>query len=175
MRNTFLLLILLSMGIALSAQQDTPSAPATFTKPLTENGCPVDFGAQVNSRPIARTIEDVRKHGNSPLLELTFGHRNTPKILGVTVTIHGLSSSRRFLPVSERSGEQRVQTFRLGPAHGSADLAHTEVWVTKMLFVRWAEVIELNYADGTTWHESPSAQCRAVPDLFHLVDLTAQQ
>jgi hypothetical protein len=171
MRNAFLLLIL-STGTILSAQQH--SAPTVYNLPLASSDCPVNFGAELNSRLIARTVEDAQKHGDSPRLKLTFGHKDAPKILGATVTIHGLSSSRRYLPVSERSAANRTQTFKLDQAAGSPGLAHTEVWVTQMALVRWAEVTELNYADGTTWHPSRFTQCRAVPSLFHPVNLTAQ-
>jgi hypothetical protein len=164
MRNTFLLLLLLSTGIGLSAQQTLPRAQVTV-RPLASSTCPVNFAAQLNSRFIKRAAGDVRKHDDVPLLKLTFGQLNTPEILSATVTIHGLSPSSRYMLVNEPSGANRTQTFQLD----QAGLGNTEVSVTQMRFVRWAEVTALNYADGTTWHSSRYEQCRAVPSNFHLV------
>ncbi|HEV2709092.1 MAG TPA: hypothetical protein VGU67_02660 [Edaphobacter sp.] len=170
MRNTFLLLLLLSTDIGLSAQQTLPPVQTTVIRPLASSACPVNFDAQLNSRFIKRAAGEVRKHDDAPLLQLTFGQLSAPEILSATVAIHGLSPSSRYMPVNEPSGANRTQTFQLDQTPGSAGLGHTEVLVTQMRFVRWAEVTALNYADGTTWHPSSHEQCRAVPSNFHLVN-----
>jgi hypothetical protein len=169
MRDAFLLLAVLSAGVYVSAQQAISANPAKSV------GCPIGFGAQVNGRAIARTAEDQKKIGDAPLLELTFGQRDTPKIVSASVTVHGLSSSRRFLLVDQGSDENATETFELGPGHGATELTHTAVWVRKMLFVNWAEVTELRYADGSTWQRSSDSQCRVVPSKLHLIDAVAGQ
>jgi hypothetical protein len=169
MRNAFLLLAVLSAGVYVSAQQAISANPAESV------GCPIGFGAQVNGRVIARTAEDQKKIGDAPLLELTFGQRDTPKIVSASVTVHGLSSSRRFLLVDQGSDENATETFELGPGHGATELTHTAVWVRKMLFVNWAEVTELRYADGSTWNASSDSQCRVVPSKLRLIDAVAGQ
>jgi hypothetical protein len=165
MRNAFLFLTLLSAGVFVSAQQ------TNFTKLYKSEGCPIGFGAQVNGRAIARTAEDQKKIGDAPLLDLTFRRRDTPRILSASVTVHGLSSSNRYLPVDKGSDENTTQTFDLG---GAAGLTDTEILVTKMLFVNWVEVTELRYANGSEWHASSEQQCRVVPSKLRLVDATAQ-
>ena len=90
------------------------------------------------------------------------------------MVVHGLLASAGYLPVGERSQTARTQAFELNLAPGKAAVAETEVTVTKMRFVRWAELTELRYADGSTWHPSGTAECRAVPSLFRLVDLAAR-
>ncbi len=126
--------------------------------------------AQVNARAIARKAEDVKKNGDVPLLELTFGQRGKAKVMGAVVKVHGVMSSNRYLPVDERSGEDMTQTFDLG---GAAGLTDTSVWVTKLSYVDWAEVTELRYADGSSWHASSKVGCRAVPSKLRLIDATA--
>jgi hypothetical protein len=169
MRNAFLLLMVLSAGVYVSAQQAISANPAKSV------GCPIGFGAQVNARAIAQTAEDQKKIGDAPLLELTFGQRDTPKIVSASVTVHGLSSSHRFLPVDQGSDENATESFELGQGHGATGLTHTAVWVRKMLFVNWAEVTELKYADGSTWHASSDSQCRVVPSKLRLIDAVAGQ
>ena len=170
MRNTFLLPLLLSTATGLSAQQTLPRAQVTITRSLASRACAVNFDAQLNSRFIKRDPGDVRKHDDAPLLKLTFGPLSAQKVVSATVTIHGLSPSSRYMLVNKPSGANRTQTFQLDQTPGSAGLSDTEVRVTQMRFVRWAELTALSYADGTTWHPSRYEQCRAVPSNFHLVD-----
>ncbi len=173
MRNLLVLKIfcvtVLSAGVSLPAQQTIPDQPAM------DFGCPIGFRAEVNGRAIARSIEDQKKNGDTPLLDLTFTVRDTPRILSASVTVHGFTSYKRFLPVDGRSDESTAQTFELGRGRGTAGLTSAEVRATKMLFVNWAEVTELRYADGSAWHPRADAQCRTVPNKLRLVDATAVQ
>ncbi len=93
----------------MSAQQSCPG------KSPRSEACPIGFGAQVNARAIARKAEDVKENGEGPLLELTFGQRGTPKVMGAVVKVHGVVFSDRYLPVDKRSGENPsgnvTQTF----------------------------------------------------------------
>jgi hypothetical protein len=167
MRNAILFLTMLSVGIGMSGQQTSSINPAT------SKGCPIGFGAQVNGRAIAQTADDQKKNGNGPLLEMMFSVRDTAKILSAGVTVHGLSSSNRYLPVDQHSDENAAQTFKLDRASGADGLTNAAVWLNKILFVNWAEVIELKFADGSVWHESSDSRCRTVPSKLLLVDATA--
>ena len=137
MRTAPLLLALaISTALPLAAQQPRISPPS---------GCPIVFGAQMNGRAIARTIEDQKKYGSAPQLQLTFRAGDVQKILGATLVVHGLPSSSRYLSrrIKVRAGTP-PQTFDLG---GDAGLSEAEmVWLTKVLFVDWAELTELRYA-----------------------------
>jgi hypothetical protein len=167
MRNAILFLTMLSASVCMSAQQ------TSSTKVATSEGCPIGFGAQINGRAIAQTAADQKKNGSGPLLEMTFSVRGAAKIVSANVTVHGLSSSDRYLPVDQHSDENAAQTFELDRASGAAGLTNAAVWLNKILFVNWAEVTELKYADGSVWHESSDSQCRAVPSKLLLVDATA--
>jgi hypothetical protein len=172
MRSLFLSISLLAVSIPAVAQY---SGSAQYSP---SSSCPIDFGAQVNGRAIARTIEDEKKNPNASLLELTFGrwdHPQVPKIVSASVTVHGASSSDRYLPVGQRTGLEKVatQTFELGKDRGAAGLLNAEVWVSRMTSVSWAEVRELKYADGSVWHASLDSECKARPSLFRLVDAGA--
>lgn len=166
MRNALLLLTLLSTGIGLSAQ---PSPSTKVIRSGVNLNCPVNFDAQLNSRFVERTITAGQRHADSPSLDLSFGQLNAPPIVSATVTVHGSSPSPQYLPVADLSANNRTQTFKLEPAAGSAGLTQTEVSVNQMALIGWAEITQLNYADGTTWHSSPTTLCRARPSAFHLV------
>ena len=172
MRRTDLLLLLLTASLSLSAQQ-TRFATKAARYPLVSGGCPVNFGAELEGRAVMRSAEDAKHAIDSPLLKLTFTHLKTPMIKAATVTVHGLSATGRYLQVAEQPSEDRTQTFDLAGPSDASDLVSTEVSVNKMALVRWVEVTELTYADGSSWHSSDLAQCHAVPSRFHLVDATA--
>jgi hypothetical protein len=169
MRNALLFLTMLSAGAYVSAQQ------TSSTKPSVSQGCPIGFGAQVNARAMARTVEDEKKNGVGPLLELTFGRRGAARILAATVAVHGLSASGRYLPVGESSDSQTTQSFQLGSEHRAARLTDADVRVNKVLSVDWVEVTKLEYADGSQWQASPDEQCRAVPSKLQLIDAVGER
>ena len=73
MRNALLVLALLSISCYVSAQQITPVRPAK------SDMCPIGFGVQIDGRAVARTVEDEKKNGDGPLLELTFKRRDAQK------------------------------------------------------------------------------------------------
>jgi hypothetical protein len=43
------------------------------------------------------------------------------------------------------------------------------VSVNDLTSVAWISVIELRYADGSTWHTRPGAECRVTPDGMMLI------
>ncbi len=176
MRNALLLLLLLSTGVSLSAQQSHFGPPTSIFVRTSGTECPVNFDAQLNSQPQRHFIQEQKKFSDSPLLDLTFGYPKTAKIIGASITVHGVSASNsaRYRTVSEPAGPQKTQTFRLDRAPESTGLAHAQVRVTEMMFVRWAEITELRYADGTAWHPTSLAQCRALPSGFRLISQPAQ-
>jgi hypothetical protein len=167
MRNALLVLALLSISCYVSAQQITPVRPAK------SDMCPIGFGVQIDGRAVARTVEDEKKNGDGPLLELTFKRRDAQKILSANVIVHGLYSSNRYLPINKPSDENRMQTFQLDQNDGASGLTAAEVRVNQMLSVSWVEVTELKYSDGSAWHTSSEGQCRVVPSKLLLIGATA--
>ena len=160
MRDTLLLLTMFSASVCGMSQQTIASGPAAI------EGCPIGFAAQVNARVIARSIDDEKKHGDAPLLELAFRHDGSP-IVSASVAVHGWSASNRFLPVFQSSAGQTAQMFEL--VSGAAGLRESEVRPDKVLFVDWVEVTGLKYADGSVWDKSADVQCRVDVSKFRLV------
>ncbi len=164
----------LALASGLFGQEGTRSAQFRPLKPIIL-GCPVTFGAQTDGRAVARTIEDMHRNPDAPLLRLTFGPERT--ILSANVVIHGSQGSGLLLPVAGQSGQTRVdstQSFELKRSSGQQTVADTEVRVTQLRLVRWAELAEVRFADGSIWRPAPDAPCRAVLSPFHLASATAQ-
>ena len=173
MRVAFALSVL-AMTTGLFGQEGTRSAQFHLLKPGTI-GCPVFFGAQIDVRAVARTIDDMHQNPDAPLLRLTFGPGRT--ILSTNVVIHGSQGSGLLLPVAGQSGQKTADTtqnFELKRLSGQPTVADAEVRVTQLRLVRWAELTEVTFADGSIWHPTSDAQCRAVPSLFHLASASAQ-
>jgi hypothetical protein len=156
--------------LALSAFAGAQESPLVL--PYVENSCPINFGAQVNGRAIARTVEDQNRHGNSPLLDLTFKRLDGVYIVSASVTVHGTSSGSVYLPVDQGVGKVATQTFELARQQEGAGLSHAAVYVDKMSLVKWSEITELKFADGVVWHATANSHCRARINLLRLVDAT---
>ena len=166
MRDASFLMILLLAGGHLSAQTIAPSEPASI-------GCPVHFGAEVSGRAVARSAKDAKKDDSAQLLELKFSPLSA-HIVSATVIVHGLSQKGRFLPANSATHEDETQVFHLKEASGTPGLVHSDVWISKMTVIKWAELTELQYEDGSVWQPSKDSQCRSVPSGLRLVNATAQ-
>jgi hypothetical protein len=144
-----------------------------FSAPSASAGCPVKFGAQIDSRLVARSIADEHKNPNSQILKVTFDRVDSPTVVNASITVHGFSPSSRLLPVEQHSEANKTQTFELKSGPG-LDLSQTDLKITGLALVRWAEVTELRFSDGSTWHKSASEQCSATPSGFRLVGLSSK-
>jgi hypothetical protein len=171
MRGFSLLAVLLSVGAGLPAQQ---VVRGQWEVPdITSVGCPVSFGASLSARAIAHSARDGGEQDqNSKLVELRFGRSDALAVVGAQVVIHGLAENARVLPVAGAPKGELSQTFQLKAVSDSSGLTEHDVWVSKMI-VRWAEVTELRYADGSVWRPSKGAYCRSVPSMYQPVNAEA--
>jgi hypothetical protein len=182
MRDLSLLMVFVLAGASTSAQENPVQPSQRVVTRAVSEGCPVNFGAQVNARAIVHSVQDA-KEKDAQLLELRFerlrasGSEATGAeartILRASVTVHGVDQGARVLPVRNARDEDRTQVFELERRTEPAGLVDRDVWVHKML-VKWAEVTELRFADGSVWRASKDSYCRATPSLFRLVAATAR-
>jgi hypothetical protein len=78
------------------------------------------------------------------------------------------SSESRVMPASPTAEQDSTETFTLRSDKRQA-LLHSSVWSYKLNGVSWADLTNIEYADGTTWHASSTARCHAVPSRTLLV------
>jgi hypothetical protein len=180
MRNLSLLLVVVLAGASLSAQDQGVSSTASPRAAQWSadshggsEGCPVTFGAAVSSRATVETTKGIRRDASAVVLQLSFKGTGGRKIFKASVRVHGWAPAPRFVPVGAAPQVDRTQVFQLVDTSGESGLENRNVRVSRML-VRWAEITELSYADGSVWRTSRASYCRTTPSLFHLVEAAAQ-
>ena len=149
---------------------NTPASVTTFTVDPASSGCPVGFVASRQSNPQLETASDATKHGPGQGLHLILNRRSHPDIQSIEVTVYATSLKPRTLLLNGSSPDTISKTFTLEREKGTASLDEADVWMHQVGSVRWADLISITYADGTTWHPIANLKCRAVPSNFLLVD-----
>ncbi len=132
--------------------------------------CPVGFQAEVDPRLVKREVKDGKKVVESTSVRLSFMPTDAKKtMVAASVTAHGIAPSGQLMLVSGSLEESRTQAFQLKWASGAAGLLEREVTVTDVPFVRWVELNQVTYGDGTVWSAAEGASCRAELSKFHYV------
>jgi hypothetical protein len=170
----FLLAGTLSLAQAPAAvHSESNSSPVVLKSIPNGTECPIGFRADRLSTAQVLSAADVPKNGHALGLHLTLDHRTAPTIESIEVTVYGISQRGRIVPtdIQATTSDTRdtvSKTFSLHRTADSENLTDTDVWMHKVGALRWADLNEVQYADGTTWHPSGSAKCRAIPDNYVL-------
>lgn len=149
---------------------NTPASVTIFNIDQTNSGCPIGFFASRQADVQMSTASDAAKNGPAQGLHLVLNRRSHPDIQRVEVTVYASSLKPRTLLLNGSSPDTISKTFTLEREKGSATLDEADVWMHQVGSVRWADLISITYADGTTWHPIANLKCRAVPSNFLLVD-----
>ncbi len=96
------------------------------------------------------------------------------RIVAAELEVHGTSNRSRALPAGGAvlTNEPTADAMRSVHLVSSVPADQTRmrtVSVHDLTSVAWISVIELRYADGSTWHARPGAECRVVPDGMMLI------
>ena len=164
MRNLFGTCSLL-LSTALVAQ-----APArvTLDAPMVASGaCPVGFSARhANGGSLLAVSPATKPHGQP--YEVAFAPGKSRAVVQARVTLHGMSGSH-VIPAGTDVIENTTETFSIAPAGGVDHLFTSVVYARKLTAIRYIELRELTFADGTEWHASATSTCRVAPNGFLLV------
>jgi hypothetical protein len=185
MRRLSASLFLLASAVALSQTNNQTSSPAAGVQNPTNapmaatttilpivpatSGCPIGFFANRQSNLQLETASDAEKHGPAQGLHLVLNRHSLPDIQSIEVTVYASSLKPRTLLLNSSSPDTISKTFTLEREKGSASLDEADVWMHQVGSVRWADLISISYADGTTWHPIANLKCRAVPSNLLLV------
>jgi hypothetical protein len=106
--------------------------------------------------------------------DLSMKNTRLQRIVAAELEVHGTSNKSRIVPASGAmlTNEPRADAVRSVHLASSvpADQSRTRtVSVKDLTSVAWISVIELRYADGSTWHARPGSECRVVPDGMMLI------
>ena len=169
MRGVSGLLALAMASGVVWAQANDHIGPTVFMGAPVSTGCPMGFSVERQAAGAVRYAkgEQAQTHGQG--LELKFNPQNDPrKIVKVNITVHGIDGSARVIPAGEKSGDDVAELFEL-TAVGDDSLRHSNVWTKRMNVIRWVDLTEVAYADGSVWLASASGRCRVEPSAFLLV------
>ena len=131
--------------------------------------CPVVFGAQANAAPVMMLTTD----GSSALVRtvsLQFDSRDGRTIDSATVTIRGVTPSHLYLKTGKDSEEKQERTFHIESRAGSNGFTQSDLSVSGITALRTAEITEIRFTDGTSWHPTGIAGCVAYFNGVHLVN-----
>lgn len=170
MRGVSGLLVLAMASAGVWAQGNAHSEMTVLAGPPDSSGCPVGFSAERRSTTEVRYAKDGRREIRGQGLELKFDSRTEPKkILKANVTVRGVTGAARVIPAGRASVDDVAEIFQLGAATGEDRLRHSRIWTQRVSTVRWVDLTEISYADGSVWHASQGERCRIEPSKFLLV------
>ena len=169
MRGVSGLLVLVMASAGVWAQGNAHNEITALVGPPSTAGCPVGFSAERRSITEVRYAKDGRQLRGQGL-ELKFDSRTEPKkILKANVTVRGVTGEARVMPAGSGSTDDVAEIFQLGVAAGEDSLRHSSIWTERVATVRWVDLTEVSYTDGSEWHASQGQRCRVEPNGFLLV------
>jgi hypothetical protein len=181
--------LLLFAATALIAQGG-PSAEARRMVVEKPAACPVELSATHRSdgmllnagRQAPGEPDPPEAAQGKPHQSLDFSMKNTrlERIVGAELEVHGTSMRKRVLRANEGTAAGNVMLTDQPAADAvrhvhlvssvPAEQSRTRVVsVDDLTSVGWISVIELRYADGSTWDAGPGRECRVVPDPVTLI------
>ena len=152
-------------------------APASVANPAA---CPVELsaaqhglGQKVDVGPNAPAVPpDANRTRQS--IDLSMKNTRLQRIVAAELEVHGTSNKSRVVPaggavLTNEPTADTVRNVHLTSSVPAEQLRTRTVSVSDLTSVAWISVIELRYADGSTWHTRPGAECRVTPDGMMLI------
>ncbi len=164
--RTPILAALLLIPSALTAQAPANSI-IVLQAPLNQN-CPVGIEARHSSQG---AVKQVRDAGAPHQLgyNIALNSLNFAPIRQASITLRGLAGAH-VIPASTHAEADATETFTLTPGDSPKASFHSIVYTGKLTGVRWVELNEVTYADGTQWHQKEGSVCRVAPNGYMLVN-----
>jgi hypothetical protein len=152
------------------------AAPATAANP---SACPVELsavqhgmGELVAAGPNTSPIPEADGRHAAQSIDLTMKNTRLQRIVAAELEVHGTANKSRVLrtnAVADQPMADAVRNVHLVSSVPADQTRMRTVSVNDLTSVAWVSVIELRYADGSTWHARPGAECRVTPDPLMLV------
>jgi hypothetical protein len=164
-----------SLAQAPSAVRSESRASSVVLREIpVGTGCPIGFRADRQSTAQILTAGSAKQNEPALGLHLTLDRQTTPAIESVEFTVYGLSPRSRILPADLLTSDADTtdiisKSFELQKGSNNETLSNADVWMSKAGALRWVDLNEIRYTNGTTWHPSASTKCRAIPSNFVLV------
>jgi hypothetical protein len=166
------------LSLAAFAAPVCLGAPAVASNP---SACPVELsaaqhgaGVLIAAGPNAPAVPEPDGKHAQQAIDLSMKNTRLERIVAAELEVHGTSNKSRVLPAAGAvlTNEPRADAVRnvhlVNSVPGDQTRTRT-VSVNDLTSVAWISVIELRYADGSTWHARPGSECRVTPDPIMLI------
>jgi hypothetical protein len=152
-------------------------APASVANPAA---CPVELsaeqrgmGALVAVGPDSPAVPPDANHPRQSI-DLSMKNIRLQRIVAAELEVHGTSNKSRVLPaggavLTNQPTADAVRNVHLVSSVPAEQSRTRTLSVNDLTSVAYILVIELRYADGSTWHARPGAECRVIPDGMMLI------
>jgi hypothetical protein len=158
------------------------AAPACLAAPVVvanPSACPVELSAEQHGAGVLIAAgpnqpavpEPGGKHAQQAI-DLSMKNTRLQRIVAAELEIHGTANKRRMLrtnAVADQRMADAVRNVHLASSVPGDQTRTRTVAVNDLTSVAWISVIELRYADGSTWHTRPGSECRVTPDGMMLI------
>lgn len=142
------------------AQQNTPALRPASADVIASDSCPISLEAKQRQRA-PYLLTSGNGPATHPVYSIGVESLNASALREVTVELVGPTGLHYERTVGGFVGTgTAVERFRLT---GSSN---PHVAATKVTAVRWINLVQVIYADGTTWHRGPEKVCRIAPSGF---------
>jgi hypothetical protein len=136
--------------------------------------CPIGFHVNRQATPQVLSAGDTQKTTPALGLHLTLDHQTAPAIESIEITVYGVSPKGQVLPTNQWAADTDTRdiiskSFQLQRSAGAETLNNADIWMHEVGGLRWVDLNEVRYTDGTSWRPSGSAKCRAIPSNLVLV------
>jgi hypothetical protein len=174
MRHPFSLSTLI-LSLAAFAAPACLAAPAVAANP---SACPVELSAAQHGAGVLlatgpkRTVPTPHNQQTQQSIDLSMKSTRLERIVAAELEVHGTSNKSRVVRTAAVAGQPMADAVRNVHLANSVPADQTRmhtVAVNDLTSVAWISVIELRYADGSTWHAGPGRECRVAPDPLMLV------
>jgi hypothetical protein len=171
----FLLIASASHAQSATVSRSKPDASAVILRNIPAGAdCPIGFRANRQSTVQVLSANNGEKNVPALGLHLTLDHPATPAIESIEVTVYGVSPRGRIVPTDFQAADANTRdtvskSFLLKRSANDKTLGNADVWMHQVGALRWVDLNEVRYTDGTTWRPSASEKCRAVPSDVVLV------
>jgi hypothetical protein len=173
---TALLLLPVTTLLAQSPAPHTNSNASSVVLRSAPTGteCPIGFRANRQASPQILSAGDTQNETPALGLHLTLDRQTEPAIESVEITVYGVSPKGQVLPTTQWTADIDTRdviskSFQLQRSVGAETLNNADIWMHQVGALRWVDLNEIRYTDGTSWRPSGSAKCRAVPSNLVLV------
>ena len=160
--------------LALTALLLTPAAFAQASLTLEASdtqSCPVGVIARHTPQGAVEQVRDTSEH-HKLAYNIAIRTLDTRLITQARITLLGLNGPQ-ITPVAQSPSANATETFTLTPGASPRPSFNSVVYTQNLTGVRFIQVDEITYADGTHWHQTANHICRVIPNGLLLVNATA--